>query len=120
MLKKMNSYIKKALPKNLKGLDLDKAVPAKVAQGISDYNIRTNVEYALTDRFANRTQEIYGCQAADEFMMAQHRFDKENQKMPLIHDTNIINDVSIENRQNIAQSEPVLDRNQDNIILRDH
>ena len=117
LLKKMDTYIKKALPTKLKNINLDQAIPAQVAREFANHNIKANVEYALTNRFANRTVEIYGCQAADEFMMEQYRFENVNEKVPLTNETNIINDVSIESSENVAQSEPVAGKSKDNIIL---
>lgn len=117
MLNKMDSYIRKALPKDLRGMNLDRVDPTKLARGIADRHIQANVELALTDRFTNKVEKFYGCQAADEFMMAQHRFDNENGKEHVFANSNIIDDVSIDNSKNAGQSEPIVGRSQDNIIL---
>ena len=114
MLNKMETHIKKALPAPFKDINIDKATPQYLGQEIAEYVIKRNVDNAITDRFENKTETIYGCQAINEFKIEQH---KENGKMPLIDETDIINDVSIESVNDIGQSEPVISNNQNNIIL---
>lgn len=115
MLQKMDTYIRKAFPDDLKGLNLDKVDPKKIARGIESYNIKADVEIALIDRFDSKVKDIYGFPAADESKIVPH--DPEDDKMPLFTETDIINDVNIEGAKDVDKSEPVVYKSQDNIIL---
>ena len=115
MLNKMDTYIKKALPDDLKGLNLNTVDPKKLARGIEGYNIKADVEIALMDRFDGKVKDIYGYPAADESKIVPH--DLEDDKVPLFTETDIIKDVSIEDPHITDKSEPVKYRSQNNIIL---
>ena len=115
MLRKMDTYIRKALPEDIKVLDLNRVDPQKLARGIDGHKIKADVENALMDRFDGKVKDIYGYPAADESKIVPHNV--ENDKMPLFTETDIIKDVNIEGTKGVDKSEPVVYKSQDNIIL---
>lgn len=95
LLKKMSEEIKKALPKEMEKLDLDKANPFDISRKIADARIRGEVEVAGPKRYdAQTAAQVFGVTPSSEEISEQQKlFDELSQKEPMSKDTNFINDI---------------------------